>query len=1211
MIQYIQSKNQPLLYIGRDQSGDQGWTAVLLGKGVTPVSSPLSLQDAFSNEKLNASFLFSAKSLTSSETTEAQLVSNVHDLPGQQRAMVWFVDPDKVDENSAFSLPFSLTGKSSDLTGQTQSLLERALVDQHLNFRVSSEVDFTLDPDHAVITFKRNNPPAVVFSGANAPNIPGNITTAQLPLQGTSRGCFLFKADISRSDLYDELNWGFQALIPNSYPPPQYSVGWYPLALEDKPNSTDYIGFNVSIDPSDRYNANLAGRTAFYFDGNTNYKPGVTLVSYYQTRFGQTLNLNPLTSSTVSDGEKPAYFEISNSVTTSDNNYAFHFSPVGDFEISINGAGAEDVFQLLCGLEGTEGISFKSQSGQQKGDRLRFVPQQAAYIPEFPLKAVSPVGRPGSATASLLNSTFLTSYATLVPAEGNDSMPRYFAQPKGSSLYGQQSTLHEQYSELLGHMQAGMPLPQGNGFCFPLFPYKGLFNPSNKNSGNDTNLNTFSSDNFKNVEETILAPSRKMLIRQGRANQNGGESSSSKAADTAQPSSTPSGVLVELDPSSGQYTNIKLGYNELPARLQNPKISQLYMHFADPETILQEAFQTNQLFLVIANGSTNLIGELVDFEQQSKGNTPPAGKPAFYNAMNVGEWVMEANVGDNPAYGEYTNVVIVKGRRGTLKDLVQNTQIWTDPNNFSAPNFSNKAMRASQKKNGTSAASDSNGSTNDQIPVLSQWILDYIADAEQQKSSYFQYFNDTIVNDPNWTGILVLKAHIENIPYDLAGLTAGIDRSMFFAHHFGIQLSILDGKSMSWSQPSSVFGLIYYIDPNYDPQSGEQPISPPLGKIYDFKVLTLKVLFRNSAVEDFDSLAQLTINQLFDASVKGMGDKGNPFNAMLLKGTYQNTGGVATYSMSNIYVGNYLCDSNILPRIEIDSAVMSTRTTNETGESESVFSLTGFLDFAILKETLINQETKKSSVVDFDIFSFGNEEGKTVERQGLSFSNLLIVMDYNSEGQSADTELIFDSSAVTFDLSASTPRQDCLYKAFSLKPPSLVHGTGVQPGDKGFDRVIVPYSQLTGVSNDSWYGLEFELNLGTLGDLAGKVGLTSHLLLAWSPNSKSTSKQYTAEFGLMLPGSGSGGKLISFETVLKLSIGQIMFAYVDPTKTGGSGDENRAGYMLTLSNIALKFLGILKLPPNGATSFYLFGSKQDASSDSGMGWLAYYKQDQQ
>jgi hypothetical protein len=87
--------------------------------------------------------------------------------------------------------------------------------------------------------------------------------------------------------------------------------------------------------------------------------------------------------------------------------------------------------------------------------------------------------------------------------------------------------------------------------------------------------------------------------------------------------------------------------------------------------------------------------------------------------------------------------------------------------------------------------------------------------------------------------------------------------------------------------------------------------------------------------------------------------------------------------------------------------------------------------------------------------------------------------------------------------------------------------------------------------------------------------------------------------GIQLPGTGGGAKLISLQSVLKLSIGQIRLGF----------DADKRSFLLQLTDIALKFFGLLKIPPGGSTLFYLFGNPQSDGKPSGLGWYAMYRKD--
>jgi hypothetical protein len=149
------------------------------------------------------------------------------------------------------------------------------------------------------------------------------------------------------------------------------------------------------------------------------------------------------------------------------------------------------------------------------------------------------------------------------------------------------------------------------------------------------------------------------------------------------------------------------------------------------------------------------------------------------------------------------------------------------------------------------------------------------------------------------------------------------------------------------------------------------------------------------------------------------------------------------------------------------------------------------------------------------------------------------------------------------------------------------------PSSSGFAPLITD-ATLSGVDSSNWYGLEYQLNMGTPGNLAGAVGLTSGLLTAWAP--KSGPSGYSALVGLRLPGTGGGAKLISLQNVLKLSIGQMVLTF----------DRKNNSFLLMLTEIALRFLGLLKIPPSGSSTFFLFGNPAGDGKPSGLGWYAMF-----
>jgi len=66
----------------------------------------------------------------------------------------------------------------------------------------------------------------------------------------------------------------------------------------------------------------------------------------------------------------------------------FYLAPAGDFELAVQGEETKETgtsFQLLAGLSGAESFAFQSKCKTTRGDILRFIAGQNAYVPVFPV----------------------------------------------------------------------------------------------------------------------------------------------------------------------------------------------------------------------------------------------------------------------------------------------------------------------------------------------------------------------------------------------------------------------------------------------------------------------------------------------------------------------------------------------------------------------------------------------------------------------------------------------------------------------------------------------------------------------------------------------------------------------------------------------------------------------------------------------------------
>jgi hypothetical protein len=1172
------------LYLGANQAGDRGYVAAVL-----PAAGPaggFDIIDAVTSASLVASIVFLQQPVSSDAGVQQTFVTAVLAAAASanaSRVIMWTPSAEGLSAQNPVAIYAGLRGQGNNVSTASQL---NVVIAPGIELQMPNGVQLSPPPsadapvpadDPSTTASFYNAVAALRFASPSPLTAMAQVNEAWLPFTGASRGCIQFDAYIPQPAL-NSMNWGFQF----RYPLTGGGDAILSAPLAAPPATTSAPGFLASIDPLDPLNIGAPDRTAFTFLGSDYSGSPTVLVSYYRTTAGLPINLVPVSVTGATAGQLPARLIFSVALTEAFSNLQTHLAPEGDFLVSVAAGPPGADMRLLCGLHGTEYVSI-DPSLASHANRLRFVSGQPAFAPLYPFMSTSPVDAPVDINAAALNPTFTTSWVNLMGPDTVAAKPtvtgHYVAQPKGAALYGRDSLINPTYKSLLGGVSPAVAL--SSSLTFPLIPYAGVV-PSDGNPA-------FTAETIDDFERQVIGPTRRGLI--------GPPAHVPHPAafqDSSRNVTTPAGLLVTLD-TGGGWGRLLLGQN-LPVGSTDPK-DMRRMAFCQPDSVLQQAFQTGQLFLVVANNEH--LGP-------ASSALDCGSSQAFLNEMNVEDWFFTANVGAANHYDDYRNVMIVKGRKGVLYDpaspddsLIASPQKWTVKDKLGAP--ADLVPNPKPPPDETVGKADPS-----ELTALSYWLQRYFAAAAAQgqaessgdpsQNGFFSKFN-SIATNPNWTGILILRVDITGLPKDLSGITAGVTQpALFNAHHLAIEISQVHNgdDGIDLKGPSSIFGLIYYVDPSFtEPAAGQppQPVPPPAGVEFDFRLLTLKVLFENTAVKRFQSYAQITVNQLFDMPVTSMGQGGNPFNTIVLIGSYQNNNGVPSYNLGSTSDNFFHFDNTFFNKIEIVSAQMSTLSVgSEKADAASLFALSGLLDFKVALD---------NTGLPFDVFSFGSSidtpPNVDLPRKGLSFSGLGIKMSYPPQTP-LQRGFVFDTESIRFDVTTSTPRPDSLFLNFALELNGLASGTkDAAPSQSGYLQVVTD-ARLTGVDGASWYGLDYTLNLGTPGALAGKVGLNASLLTAWRPDS---TKGYQGSLGLKLPGTGGGAKLISLQNVLKLSIGQLYLTL----------DRKQNSFMLLLTEIAIQFLGLLKLPPNGSTRFYLFGNPKGDGKPSGLGWYAMYKTD--
>lgn len=491
---------------------------------------------------------------------------------------------------------------------------------------------------------------------------------------------------------------------------------------------------------------------------------------------------------------------------------------------------------------------------------------------------------------------------------------------------------------------------------------------------------------------------------------------------------------------------------------------------------------------------------------------------------------------DPATWSLHGTILIIKNARKPLSELVADTNTWTLGTRF------NRDVRATQRR--------------------LQAIVD---DAAASTDPEFAPFV-ALLTDPAWNGVLILNAHVplDGLPPEIAGLGAGIDPKRFVAHHVGVNQTPVPADLVP--RNSSLFGLITYADDRTLAAVG-----------FDFTVRSLKVRFANSVVASFRSRIALALNELFAAKVTR---QQAPDNVMELDGVFQKHGDSGTYVFSETLPTTFTAQDDVLGSLGITKATFTTvatpSDTAQTGTVETVFSFWGTIAFRELATG-----APPTGPIAVDLFSYDS----------LVYRDLELHMSFSPSSPGV-RQFAFDPSHVGFDLSASRARPTGFANHFPVTATGMLAGGGTQtPGDLGI--LPVDTDLETAAVGTPWFALLYDLNLGSVGALAGKAGLVAGFVVAWTPGTG----RLAVSVGLKLPGSTGARNAITVEGVLKITMFAVQLIF-----------DGRA-YLLRLTGIALSLFG-KTLPPGASFDLVVFGDPDPAAGANSLGWYGAFKKDQ-
>ncbi len=1138
---------------------------------------------------------------------------------------------------------------------------------RNYSFSIARGTSIALDdagsPTGFILNRAANNPEGFeLASGYGEQRLHSIGEQVLLPMQGEFAGCVQFNFHVEKKGVetgvfgYPDLRHldiGFRLFMrdpdfPETGENVYLSSHRYPLIDEDSENDHGYdyypdqIAFKASFDPLYPL---APERTHLIFQPPTGDFATTGLPSSYRTNLGYSVHLLP-----VSDQSRLQFALRPAKPNAEEHAQApFYLIPAGEYELVVprylDGRLQKPDFvaeaNVICGLSGLEYV--KVTTGSPVKVKLIFVPEQPAYVPAYSsinallrdlptiLESFSERTLPPDTTdldmrieegeglgisdddrqkiLEIIRQDYfpphyqftqaqLEAYNSLEIVEkliewlrialqaatyenvsaGGALTPQattswvyvrsgdgavYYAQPDQAPLYKAEAS-SQQFLDYLEVPSVGLPNnldgPQGqslkdatgyDSLAFPMLPYG--------------NVDAHALVDIRQLETALVNNYRRNRIHKiSEATKHVTPLKDKDSASSQRIGTTPQGLIATFSEDCRTIERLQLMKDT-----NDNLVSFVNIVHGSP---LKAALQSNQLFMVISDPAA------VNANFSKKVFTDTT------STLEIKKWLFELGT---EHWDKKGTLLIFKFHDKPLLDLAENPDLWSLPNEFNG----DKTAIVSQEL----------------VRLLKQAVEIGKSGNPKERRKYEVLAR--AATQPNWTGILALNVDVplRGLPDSLKALAAGMDPDLFYAQYVGVEVTPVQSTGTELvQQQSSLFGLIDYSNPNI-------PLADASG--YNFHVPLLSIVFQNSEITDFAAEVLIILDRLFDEATT-LSNSPDGKNILRLQGVAEEHNGQVTYSFGFSGANHFLLSGKVMQEVEIVKAQFATDPIPDPKASplpvKGRFFFWGRVKFAYLP--------------DFDVLSFGSLPGTTTapkpapgedessEPDYLSMSNLQIVLSFELNETTIDEktstevkkrEFKFNPNQLAFDLKRSGWRKNSLYEKFPLKLSGfrVVKDDPQALAKSGYMPVKTPGKAAE--LGESWYGLTFELNLGSAGALAGGAGLVVSVLAAWNPEKEGL------YVGLKLPGSSGGKKEIVIQGLLKIVFKSIQFV-VYPLHTDEDlttlpiNAEREVGYLLKIKNVILKFF-VLSFPPSGQTEFILFGDPRDVKrKDKLLGWYAAY-----
>ena len=638
-------------------------------------------------------------------------------------------------------------------------------------------------------------------------------------------------------------------------------------------------------------------------------------------------------------------------------------------------------------------------------------------------------------------------------------------------------------------------------------------------------------EDYNELEPTILNPERRRLISKTK------RSSSPASTFSTSDSVTPQGIKVVLE--GNKYEKLILAKSEprnKTNRAEKQQLPTLKFEKVHKNTSLLEALQCNKLFLVM---------------------TRPPRDVDFHDLVGIRGWTFKVNLEDEgrdlKAFAG--PLFILKYYDKPINELVEDTELW---------------------QKGDWLPSD-----HAELRDVQDYLRDYIADsrkkAQTQATSEYYRNIDAVLHNKHWNGILATDVTIfpQGLPEEILWLLSGdIDQEKFKAHHLGAAISkcnVVDGGIDI--DRTSLFALIDYED--------HSPLV--IKDNFKHKLRILKLLFLNSAIKAFVCEVDFGVKKIFSQSVN------NDNRIIRIKGTYETRGEAPNEQdvYTFLYEANEQqkyhplgCDNQFIKEIGVHKLQVLTTAASDT-KSDSTRDIN--LRFAI-----------------YGHLTMGDTANRFLCVEKLAFSDLgvdasfKLITNNNGKFTIADEDFSFRPGLMRLDMSK---RETCgankLLEKLPLKLRRLYFAADPKQNSK-LDWGELAFFPVWRANGTFDYGLSFDLDLGSLGELSSKLkGFKAELLLGWN-----IEKPSEIHVGIRPP----DGKLeIGIEGVIKLIVER--FNICEP-------DQHDPYYAILMQDSRVELLGKPYPDPEKAKlDVFLFADPKKLANGKIGWWGAYEEED--